>query len=215
MKSPRYFSCVFTTDPCTVYYFYVVLFLFCYFLIWHLDVRWIWKLHISYSYIHVCAFCILWFQPSVFLLQTNMPMSNERFHATLPQSRPLPDPNIQTTNEKNPTTVTTSTPIESPSASSISDEYAQPMKNAARIESPDTVAKIRSNTTGKLQQKQGSPLLRSNSDVQGLRNRSSLVPPTTDIVYQHTTSVVKSVIELNTGVQHAQPEEFVDLVKVN
>ena len=35
-----------------------------------------------------------------------------------------------------------------------------------------------------------------------------------DEVYQHTTSVVKSVIELNTGVQHAQPEEFIDLVKV-
>ncbi|XP_065670459.1 focal adhesion kinase 1 isoform X3 [Hydra vulgaris] len=33
-------------------------------------------------------------------------------------------------------------------------------------------------------------------------------------VYLHTTNVVKSVIELNTGSQHAQPEEFVDLVKV-
>lgn len=36
-----------------------------------------------------------------------------------------------------------------------------------------------------------------------------------DTVYIRTTSVVKSVIELNTGVQHAQPEEFVDLVKVS
>lgn len=35
-----------------------------------------------------------------------------------------------------------------------------------------------------------------------------------DIVYQHTTRVVKSVIELSTGVQHANPEGFIDLVKV-
>lgn len=35
-----------------------------------------------------------------------------------------------------------------------------------------------------------------------------------DVVYQHTMNVVKSIIELNTGVQHAKPEEFVDLIKV-
>ena len=33
-------------------------------------------------------------------------------------------------------------------------------------------------------------------------------------VLLHTKNVVKSVIELSTGVQHAQPEEFLDLVKV-
>lgn len=43
---------------------------------------------------------------------------------------------------------------------------------------------------------------------------SSLSSQNGDKVYQHTTRVVKSVIELSTGVQHAQPEEFVDLVKV-
>lgn len=40
------------------------------------------------------------------------------------------------------------------------------------------------------------------------------VDPSQDAVYQKTTSVVKSIVELNTGVQIARPEEFVDLVKV-
>lgn len=39
--------------------------------------------------------------------------------------------------------------------------------------------------------------------------------PSQDPVYQRTTNVVKSIVELNTGVQIARPEEFVDLVKVN
>ena len=38
--------------------------------------------------------------------------------------------------------------------------------------------------------------------------------PSQDPVYQRTTNVVKSIVELNTGVQIARPEEFVDLVKV-
>lgn len=143
-----------------------------------------------------------------------MPISSEQFQASLPGNRPLPDSNVQKPGEKKPAPSATSTPIDSPATPSVSDEYAQPMKNAARIESPDASPKIRANTTGKLQQKQGSPLLRSHSDARTIRNRSSVVPPPTDIVYQYTTSVVKSVIELNTGVQHAQPEEFVDLVKV-
>ena len=43
---------------------------------------------------------------------------------------------------------------------------------------------------------------------------ASKVDPSEDAVYQRTTSVVKSIVELNTGVQIAKPEEFVDLVKV-
>jgi len=48
------------------------------------------------------------------------------------------------------------------------------------------------------------------------KSKAPETPPTenVDVVYQHTTSVVKSVIELNTGVQHAKPEEYVDLVKL-
>ncbi|XP_065061772.1 focal adhesion kinase 1-like isoform X1 [Rhopilema esculentum] len=40
------------------------------------------------------------------------------------------------------------------------------------------------------------------------------IDPAQDPVYHKTTSVVKSILELNTGVQIARPEEFVDLVKV-
>ena len=41
------------------------------------------------------------------------------------------------------------------------------------------------------------------------------VDPSQDPVYLKTTSVVKSIVELNTGVQMTRPEEFVDLVKVS
>ena len=41
------------------------------------------------------------------------------------------------------------------------------------------------------------------------------VDPGQDQVYVKTTSVVKSIVELNTGVQMTRPEEFVDLVKVS
>ena len=34
------------------------------------------------------------------------------------------------------------------------------------------------------------------------------------VVYRHTADVVKSVLQLNTGMQHAKPEGFVDLVNV-
>jgi len=43
---------------------------------------------------------------------------------------------------------------------------------------------------------------------------ASEVDPSQDQVYVKTTSVVKSIVELNTGVQMTRPEEFVDLVKV-
>lgn len=164
-----------------------------------------------------------------------MPLQNEKFQSKLPPPtlRPLPDPLEQERKKETPATPTainnnnnnqqasTSTPIDisSSSSSSITDEYAQPIKHVSSIDPStsssisETTKKTRANTTGKLQQKQGSPLLRSNSEASSA-NRKSATPPVTDVVYQHTTSVVKSVIELNTGVQHAQPEEFVDLVKV-
>lgn len=46
-------------------------------------------------------------------------------------------------------------------------------------------------------------------------NTTKEIDPAQDLVYQRTTNVVKSIIELNTGVQIARPEEFIDLVKVS
>lgn len=57
----------------------------------------------------------------------------------------------------------------------------------------------------------------SNMDGEKEVNKSQIFPemdPSQDPVYQKTTSVVKSIVELNTGVQIARPDEFVDLVKV-
>ena len=100
------------------------------------------------------------------------------------------------------------------------EEYAQPHKhdsNKLDVDTTDLATKRRTNTFSNLpsateKRSSGSPLQRRNTDSS--RPARKDISPENDVVYQHTTSVVKSVIEFNTGVQHAQPEEFVDLVKV-
>jgi len=101
------------------------------------------------------------------------------------------------------------------------DEYAQLKKHDDNkhldVDASDSVTKRRTNTFSNLpsateKQSSGSPIQRRNTDSS--RPARKEISPENDVVYQHTTSVVKSVIEFNTGVQHAQPEEFVDLVKV-
>ena len=121
------------------------------------------------------------------------------------------------------------------------DEYAEPQKhnnnpsppptkelneikeNAAvetgDIDNTDTAFIRRSNTIGNMPpaERPRSQIVRRNtaepSKTEASRAKEALLPDK-DVVYQHTTSVVKSVIEFNTGVQHATPDEFVDLVKV-
>ncbi|XP_057314339.1 focal adhesion kinase 1-like isoform X2 [Hydractinia symbiolongicarpus] len=95
-------------------------------------------------------------------------------------------------------------------SNSASDTYAKPIKKKDRLE--ETIP--RCNTTGQIENKNSSPRLRTRSEQKPTKKEKQENKSTVDVVYQHTTSVVKSVIELNTGVQHAQPEEFVDLVKV-
>lgn len=51
-------------------------------------------------------------------------------------------------------------------------------------------------------------------DLSQRASQSSDLDSFDKIVYQHTANVVKSVMELSTGVQLAKPEEFVDLVNV-
>ena len=99
-------------------------------------------------------------------------------------------------------------------ASNSDDEYARPQKH--KNEDNDPAAMRRSKTISAVDRPKSrdSPgMLRRNTET-ARSSRAKEVLPENDIVYQHTTSVVKSVIEFNTGVQHAQPEEFVDLVKV-
>ena len=87
------------------------------------------------------------------------------------------------------------------------------------IDNTDTAFIRRSNTIGNMPpaERPRSQIVRRNtaepSKTEASRAKEALLPDK-DVVYQHTTSVVKSVIEFNTGVQHATPDEFVDLVKV-
>ena len=110
------------------------------------------------------------------------------------------------------------------------DEYAQPQKHnkteereknetfnskTTTTEPPMEATGIRRcNTIGAVlpSERPRSQILRRNTESSKTKKEPLL--PDKDVVYQHTTSVVKSVIEFNTGVQHAQPDEFVDLVKV-
>jgi len=104
----------------------------------------------------------------------------------------------------------------------LNSDYATPSKpsHQEHTDECDTAAcgrNFRCNTTPGVEKDRRSnqPVTRTRSTSND--TSSSPVTPTgkdADKVYQHTTSVVKSVIELNTGVQHAQPEEFIDLVKV-
>lgn len=114
------------------------------------------------------------------------------------------------------------------------DEYAEPQKhnnsppppkeldeikeNAAETDADTTAFIRRSNTIGNMPpaDRPRSQIMRRNTTEPSKttsRSKETLLPGK-DVVYQHTTSVVKSVIEFNTGVQHATPDEFVDLVKV-
>ena len=106
------------------------------------------------------------------------------------------------------------------------EEYAQPQKYTKpeveekkenSIDTTDAAIIRRSNTIGNVppSERPRSQIVRRNTDSSKTTSGSKeTLLPENDIVYQHTTSVVKSVIEFNTGVQHAQPYEFVDLVKV-
>ena len=89
-------------------------------------------------------------------------------------------------------------------------EYAKPNKH---IEVQESVAG-RCNTE-ELDEDQENKLSGERQDEATSLSPTKSESGVVDNVYQHTTSVVKSVIELNTGVHHAQPEEFIDLVKVS
>lgn len=118
------------------------------------------------------------------------------------------------------------------------DEYAEPQKNKnpsppptkeldeikentadSDVDTTDAAMIRRSNTIGNMPpaERPRSQIMRRNTaepaKTTTSRSKEALLPGK-DVVYQHTTNVVKSVIEFNTGVQHATPDEFVDLVKV-
>lgn len=119
-------------------------------------------------------------------------------------------------------------PIVTPSKLSVtetnsgnsSDEYAHPEKLQNIPTDQDSATKRRTNTVSyspsvERSEPSSSEPRRYTADSATANNlRKEQISTTTELVYQRTTSVVKSIIEFNTGVQHAQPAEFVDLVKV-
>ncbi|XP_066930662.1 focal adhesion kinase 1-like isoform X2 [Clytia hemisphaerica] len=125
-----------------------------------------------------------------------------------------PAPPLKTKNDNPPPPKPERSLSSEAKASNSDDEYARPQKH--KNDDMDPAAMRRSKTISAVDRPKSrdSPgMLRRNTET-ARSSRAKEVLPANDIVYQHTTSVVKSVIEFNTGVQHAQPEEFVDLVKV-
>lgn len=105
-----------------------------------------------------------------------------------------------------------STPILSPSAESSSEVYSF---DNAPVPPPRETKPVKPTVNQSESSNKHNELAASSSSASATHVETPAVKEEeVDYVYQRTTSVVKSVIELNTGVQHAKPEEFVDLVKL-
>ena len=137
--------------------------------------------------------------------------------ATTPEDTPKVDTTIEFRPEPlTPVEEHKAPPLHRSNSATDADHYAKVIKNKAE----EFGVKARCNTTGHINtnKKSDSPLLQKKSEEQSSPKLNEEPPDDSPVdpakVYHKTTSVVKSVIELNTGVQHAQPEEFVDLVKV-